>query len=82
MQSECHANIVGASLEIRVFADAVSLGVPFRGYRFAQPPVIESLRSPVLRTLYSRIVMQNAVGGVALNVVGISVSGFIGSVVY
>ena len=28
--------------------------LPFQGYRFAQPPVIESLRSPVLRTLYSR----------------------------
>ncbi len=27
---------------------------PFRGYRFAQPPVIESLRSPVLRTQHSR----------------------------
>ena len=44
----------GLVSEVRVFADAVSLGVRFRGYRFAQPPVIESLRSPVLRTQHSR----------------------------
>ncbi len=43
---------------VRVFADAVSVGVRFRGYRFAQPPVIESLRSPVLRTRCHRSVMQ------------------------
>ena len=31
-----------------------SLRSPFRGYRFAQPPVIESLHSPVLRTQCSQ----------------------------
>ena len=30
-------------VRVRVFADAVLAKVAFRGYRFAQPPVIESL---------------------------------------
>ena len=44
----------GLVSEVRVFADAVSLGVRFRGFHFVQPPAIESLRSPVLRTLCSQ----------------------------
>ena len=42
-------NIV-SSLRVRVFADAVSVVFAFRRYHFVQPPVIESLCSPVLRT--------------------------------
>ena len=62
--SECSRYVIGTTsdvrristgnivsfLSVRVFADAVSVGFAFRGFRFAQPPVIESLRSPVRRT--------------------------------
>ncbi len=37
-------------------------GVAFRGYRFAQPPVIESLRSPVLRTQHRRNAVEKSSG--------------------
>ena len=84
--SECSRYVIGTTsdvrristgnivsfLSVRVFADAVSVGFAFRGFRFAQPPVIESLRSPVRRTQHSRRYRQYVGGMPSENRVGLS----------